>query len=312
MNAIIPDHGFFGRMRIYFAEMYPPPARLLTAGLAYLAIAAFAVSVHGGTIPLAAAHTAVGIWSIFALMLILRLMDEIKDSDIDAALFPDRPLPSGRVRESDIVFTLATVSVLFVAANLWSGAALWLALFALGYAFLMFRYFFARDLLRRNLLITLATHNPIIAIVVVYCIALAVGQAGISPDQIDWGISLPFVAMVWAPFLAWEIARKIRAPEEEDAYVTYSRIFGRRGAVAFALCAQTAALAIGIYLFRTLDLSPFYPTALFFGYGVMVRAYARFLAEPSPTTSRLEAPAQGFAAMLLAVQVVEFGLFARL
>ena len=312
MNAAIPDHGYFGRMRIYFAEMYPPPARLLTSGLAYLAIALFAVRVHDGAIPLAAAHTAVGIWSVFALMLILRLMDEIKDRDIDAALFPDRPLPSGRVRESDIVFTIAAVSVLYVAANLWSGAALWVALFALGYAFWMFRHFFARDLLRRSLPIALATHNPIIAIVAVYCLTLAVGQAGVAPDRIDWGISLPFVAMVWTPFLAWEIARKIRAPEEEDAYVTYSRIFGRWGAVAFALGAQTAALGIGIYLFSILDLSPFYPTALFLGYGVMVRAYARFLAEPSPATSRLEASAQAFAAMLLAVQVVEFGLFARL
>ena len=312
MNAAIPDRGYFGRMSIYLAEMYPLPARLVTAGLAYLAIAAFAARVHDGAIPFAAAHTAVGIWSVFALMLMLRLMDELKDRDIDARLFPDRPLPSGKVREPDIVFTLAAISVLYVAANLWSGAALWVALFALGYAFLMFRHFYAKDLLRRSLLITLATHNPIIAIVAVYCLTLAVGQAGVAPDRIDWGLSLLFVAMVWAPFLAWEIARKIRAPEEEDAYVTYSRIFGRWGAVAFALGAQTAALGIGIHLYSALGLSPFYPAILVCGYGVAVRAYTRFLADPSPATSRLTVSAQAFAAILLAAQVVEFGLLARL
>ena len=48
----------------------------------------------------------------------LRLMDELKDQEVDRALFRDRPLPSGRIHEADIVFTLWVGIALFLAPNL--------------------------------------------------------------------------------------------------------------------------------------------------------------------------------------------------
>jgi hypothetical protein len=48
----------------------------------------------------------------------------------------------------------------------------------------------------------------------------------------------------------WEISRKIRIPRNESAYVTYSQIWGFRGAITVSLCLQTlSALLIGIFFY---------------------------------------------------------------
>ena len=113
------------------------------------------------------------------MALILRLMDELKDRETDRELFSDRPVPSGRVLESDIRASLVTVIVLFIGANLWAGAALWTAVCVLGYALLMFRYFFVPRILRKYLLLNLATHNPVIPILLLYVVVLFSTEQGI-------------------------------------------------------------------------------------------------------------------------------------
>lgn len=299
--------GFPQRMWVYLAEMYPVPTRLLQAALTYISIAAFARTIHGEATSLVSLHTALGIWSVFALMLILRLMDELKDKDIDRELFHERPLPSGRVLASDITLSLVAVIVLYLAANLWLGTAFWAALVVLGYSLLMFRHFFIPDILRKNLLLTLATHNPIIAIILLYGFALFAVENGLSLAQLKWDLTLVFVAMIWAALIGWEISRKTRAPEEENAYVTYSQVLGRSGAVFVAAGAQTIAFGIGLYLQAALSLSLAYLAVLTGGYGLAVWAHVRFLLNPNPLTSKLKPFAETFIVCVLAAQVLEFG-----
>ena len=104
--------------------------------------------------------------------------DELKDKDIDRAMFRDRPLPSGRVRESDIIISLTAAIALYLVANLWAGSAFWVALFVLGYALLMFCHFFMPGVLRDSLLLTLATHNPLFPILVLYGFSMFATQNG--------------------------------------------------------------------------------------------------------------------------------------
>lgn len=129
-------------MRIYLAEMYPILTHLFSSVLLYIGFVTFQQRINAVRAPIFSLYTIVGIWSVFALMLILRLMDELKDREIDCELFSDRPLPSGKVLESDISFSLIGVTALYLFANVWIGAALWMALFVLGYSLLMFKYFF--------------------------------------------------------------------------------------------------------------------------------------------------------------------------
>ena len=72
-------------------------------------------------------------------------MDELKDLDIDRALFPERPLPAGRVKESDIKASLVAVIVIYLGANAVHGLTLLAAVVITAYALLMFKRFFAEE-----------------------------------------------------------------------------------------------------------------------------------------------------------------------
>ena len=208
----LPQKGYLARMRVYFAEMYPIPSRVLFAVLIYGAIEVFAARATGVSPALASPYLAGGAWNMFSVLLILRLMDELKDQEADRRLFRTRPLPSGRVREADIKFTLAVITVLYGVANLFTSTTALAALVVLGYAGLMYRYFFIPGILTRNLLLNLATHNPIIPLIVLHGFVFFSAIHNLSLSAIDWTLVVAFTAMVWAACFAWEIARKIRLP----------------------------------------------------------------------------------------------------
>ena len=304
----LPKTGYFLRMRIYLAEMYPIPRQLLVAALLYTSIAAFMRSTNQIRTPGIPLFTFVGIWSLFAVALMIRLMDELKDREIDSRLFGARPLPSGRVLESDIRFSLVVVILLYIAANALLGRALCAAFVVLGYSLLMFKHFFLPRVLRENLLLTLATHNLFVPIVYLYVLALFAIENRLTFTALKWPLPLLLVAMYWAMSFAWEIARKIRAPGEETAYVTYSQIFGPTGAVLIACGAQTVSFAIGLYLYRNLSLSPLFLSLLVAGYGAALWGYARFILSPSPLTSNLRPLAEIFIICVLIGGVTDHAL----
>lgn len=169
--------GFLPRLQTYLAEMFPVWRHLFLAALLYLSSAGLLRRIHDLPLGLLRTSTLVGICSVFSLLLMLRLMDELKDKEIDRALFPHRPLPSGQVLEADIRLALGAVIALYLAVNLLISGALWSALGVLGYALLMFRYFGIPRVLRKYLLLNLATHNPIVPIILLHLLVLLTGYA---------------------------------------------------------------------------------------------------------------------------------------
>lgn len=308
MKLQFPEQGFLKRVRIYLAEMYPVPVRLLSSALLYVSFAALLGRIHGVQVHILSCCTIVGIWSVFALGLILRLMDELKDKEIDRKLFSHRPVPAGKVLESDIWFSLVAVIALYVFANIWIAGALWMALFVLKYSLLMFRYFFIPDTLRKHLLLNVATHNPFVPIMLFYILVLFSVEHDLSLIDLDWNSSLCMIAGYWAMFFAWEISRKIRSREEEDQYVTYSRIFGRPGAVLVAGGAQSVTLLIGLYFHWTLSLSGVFLAILLLGYGITMWGHTRFLLNPNPVTSKLKPFAERYILIVLIANLLEHRL----
>jgi 4-hydroxybenzoate polyprenyltransferase len=254
--------------------------------------------------------TFIGIWNIFTLLLILRLMDELKDGKIDQELFQQRPVPSGKVLESDIWFSLAVVIVLYLAANLWVGGVLWMPLVVLGYSLLMFRYFFIPRVLRKHLLLNLATHNPIIPIMLSYLVILFSVERQLPWRNMRWSSIALLIAMYWSMSFAWEIARKIRSQEEENAYVTYSQILGRVGAVLAAGTAQTIAFSIGLYFYWTLSFSKVFLAILSVGYGMTMWGHVRFILRPNPVTSKLKPFAERYILSVFIARIVQYAFFA--
>lgn len=302
---------YIQRMRGYFAEMFPIAQHTALALLTYLAIAVFARWLEKQSSPIASWFTLLGVFSVFGLWLILRLMDELKDADIDRKLFPDRPLPSGRVTAADIKILLGGAISIYLLAHLPAGPALWTALLVLGYAALMFKRFFAEELLRKSLIITLATHNPIVAWMLTQCFVIFAAEHGLAVHELHWNLIVPFIVMLWSPLLAWELARKIRSAEEETEYVTYSRLFGRVGAVAVTAGVQAIAIVVGIFFWYRFSLSWVYVGILLVGLGLNFFGDVRFLLHPNPRTANLKHYAVAFLLCVEIAQLVEFGWLAR-
>ena len=303
--------GYVARMHRYLTEMLPVPGHLLVAAMTYFGIAAFARHVHRVATPLASLHTALGVWSVFNLFLILRLMDELKDRDVDRELFPERPLPSGRVRESDIRLSLAISTGSYLFASFCAGSAFWTALIVLGYAMLMFRLFFIPNVLRGSLMLSLVTHTPILPLMMLQGFATFAAESGLRLVDLAWPLVVPYVMMIWAVYAAWEITRKTRQKEDETEYVTYSRTLGAFGAVIFACTIHTITVGIALYFYVALQLSWAYLAVVVGGFGVMLWAYLGFLIKPAGRTPQLRPYAEVFALAVFAAQVLEFGWWQR-
>jgi 4-hydroxybenzoate polyprenyltransferase len=301
----LPEAGYAKRLANYLAQMYPVPPRLFLAALTYFGVTTFLGKINGVSSAPRPVTAFVGIASIFSVMLIIRLMDEIKDKEIDRQFFPERPLPSGKIFEADIRATIVAVTLFYLLINLVTGANFSVALFLLAYTFLMFKHFFIPTILQKSLLLTLATHNPLVALMLLYVAALFVDQAAIELAKIDWRATVLLIVMNWATVLAWEISRKIRRPADENGYVTYSQIFGPNGALLFASTAQCVTLVIGMYFVWSLALAPLFAVLWAIAYLVPMAAYARFLLRPTATTAKVGPYAEAYMVIVLALQTCQ-------
>lgn len=279
--------GYVRRIGLYLGEMFPVPVRAVSSVLLFLSFSSILARIHGTGTGMVSWMALTGSAGVFLLLLTLRLMDELKDRDIDAALFRERPLPSGRVLESDIRFSILLSVSLYLAVNAIFPAGFVAAAVTMGYAFLMFRFFFVPRLIRNSLPLALATHNPIVGLMLGTCAVVFASARGVPPAALAGTETVLLVAMYWAMSFAWEISRKIRSEEEENTYVTYSRILGRTGAVAVSAGAQTVTAGIGLYFSRTLGFSVLYDVLILAAYGLVMSAYVRFLVRPDARTSKL-------------------------
>jgi hypothetical protein len=304
---VFPQKTYFGRMHLYFTEMFPLPGHASAALLTAIGINGFVETLLGDHI--AGWHwlaLAIAAWSIFAVHVILRLMDEIKDKEIDRELFPERPVPFGRVLESDILISLYAVIGFYLLANIGSLPSFLLALAVIGYAALMYKRFFLPELLKSSLLITLLTHTPIFPLMLFQVVVSSTELIGGSWLDLKWPLVMLYLLMIWFSILAWELSRKIRAAEEETAYVTYSQILGRPGAIAATLSVQTVSYITGLFFYSHFALGRPYLVIMACGYVVSMVGHLRFLFHPNSRTSKLKPYAYGFITAILLAQVYGF------
>ncbi len=296
------------RMGAYLAEMFPLQQRVPAAILLYSGFAVSLQVLQGWEPRLIEMETIYGGLSVFLLLLLLRLMDELKDRDVDEALFPGRPLPSGRVRESDIRVSILLTGSAFVFMHAWLGSTFIPACIVLGYAVLMFRFFFMENLLRNSLPLTLLTHNPVVPLMLILLVWIAAAGEGVAVSTIDRIPATLLIGQYWGMSFSWEIARKIRSTDEEDAYVTYSRIFGRSGAVMVALAGQLVSFGAGVVFVLEYGFSWQYLAVLLAGLSFPVGASIRFLNAPTDRTSRLRPFAEVYMLAVMAAGLVEYAV----
>jgi 4-hydroxybenzoate polyprenyltransferase len=165
----------------------------------------------------------IGCVTIFTFLLSLRIADDFKDYKTDLVLFPDRPLPSGRVRKSDLTGLLISVNAIVIVLNIvYMNNLLYYAVLML-YGALMSIWFFARSKIQKNLFLALITHNPVDFIVNIYIISFTCIKYDLPIFTFN---NLLIAFTLYWPTLIWEISRKTRAPKDETEYTTYSKLYG--------------------------------------------------------------------------------------
>ena len=106
MLAPLSIRRWLARVAILLRERHPLWLHSALAALIYLGAAGPAAGGTDAAGLVLRTATAAGIGTVFCLFLVFRLSDELKDVATDHALFPDRPLPSGRALRSDVMLMM--------------------------------------------------------------------------------------------------------------------------------------------------------------------------------------------------------------
>jgi hypothetical protein len=278
--------GRAGRIALYLNRMFFPavtvPYLMAHALAAHLGLQALA-----GRAPLQLTWRAcAAAVSVLLFGLLLRVYDELKDADSDRALgaagdprYRQRPIVTGEVTEEDLRFLRNLVILALFALNLPLGFPFavpgFLATFAV--VWLSSRWFFCKAI-SRHLLLALATHNPIPLVFLGYVAALYTqdfGATGLGSHDI------PLLVGLWLPWTAWETSRKIRIPEDETSYQTYSKVLGWRVAALVPALCVVASLALLAPVLRAAGLGMWPIAVLYTGASLVVLACLRFRFWPS-------------------------------
>lgn len=224
------------RLYIYFKERYPIIPRIVV-GLIVFAEIHFIILLNNGVtwqdiLPNLGIQEAVGAFTVFAFLMWLRIADDLKDYETDKKLFPERPLPSGRVKIKDVMIICTIVQAIAVVLNvIFMNNLLFFGILYF-YGYLMSKWFFQRSKIQPSLPLALVTHNPVQAIVNLYIISFTVIKYNLQPISL---VNVMALFTLYFPALIWEVSRKIRAPKDENAYTTYSKLFGYKRATRFVL-----------------------------------------------------------------------------
>lgn len=256
-----------------------------------LLITAFSFSAIGYSRQLRGAEGFIPLWAFLlcvysnlSLFFLLRVADEHKDKEDDARFRSYLPVPRGLIslRELRILgYSLLAVAILLNA--IYVPALLPLYLIALGYLLLMRYEFFVAAWLRKNLTPYMLSHMLIIPLADIYA------------SSYDWRLSvldpgaglLLFFGVSYCNGIVLEIARKLRAPEAEEAGVdSYTKLWGFRGALFVWLAVLTINCALAIAALMAAGKNG--AVAVLAGFYVLALIpWIRFLQKPSPKRSKL-------------------------
>lgn len=320
--------GRVARLAVYLQSMFPPLV-MLPAGLAMVGAAHGTLDALAGAGPI---HYGWRAWvaaaSAVLFMLIMRVFDELKDVETDLALgkagdprYKDRPIVTGAVLVEDVRLLRWIVTALLFALNLapllagpfvpgldWTLPSL-AFLLTWTMAWLSFKWFFW-PAIQRNLLLAFATHNPLTGFVILYVVAVWAAGAGLDRVQ-PLAIALLVVGM-WLPVSAWETSRKIRRPEDETTYQTYSMLLGWKVApfLPFGFSAGAAVCLTAVA--RQAGFGWGYPAAVWAAWAVLAGACLRFRLAPTTARAKLQPYAELFSVVssvgLLVAAVVARGV----
>ena len=263
------------RLNIYFKEMYPIIPRLLLGGIIFFEIYFIILLNNGVTDFHITAAEFIGGFTVISFLCWLRIADDFKDYELDCRLFRERPLPSGRVKKKDLAIFISILIAVTVILNVCFMNNIPFFLFLYIYGTLMSMWFFQKKKIQKSLPLALVTHNPVQMIMNIYIISFTCIKYGLSAITLTTVLA---AFTLYFPALIWEISRKIKAPEDETEYVTYSKLFGYRRATRFVLILTIADIITNFLL--VYRLSWLSVLALFINVSWMTWKFIEYMRDP--------------------------------
>ncbi len=243
------DSSYLKRITIFCKERFPILLTLTTTLVGVFSIYLVWAVITPGASLIFNKSLVVAITGFFLLTLILRICDEFKDKEMDALLFPERCLPKGLVSYDDIKILMIVAGWVWVPLNyIWGGSPIIFTVLVF-YVFLFYKWFFFPEIISKNLILALVTHNPLMYVASFYSLSLFSVEQGLPVySSTNFLLALAF----WMPSIYWETARKIRAPKNETDYTTYSKVLGPVAACFLPLVSVFIQLAVTISLLKDL------------------------------------------------------------
>jgi len=271
----------------YVNAMFPPVI-LAPVGAAQFLSLYLALQALGGVAPLRLGwRAAIGAASTVLWMLLIRLQDDIVDAPADIRLgragdprYRDRPVVQGEITVRELRQMAAAAAALLIGLNLLHGpSAMLLALVAgLAVTWLGFKWFLIPALAREPSPLAYLARKVLTVLFGLYACAVYRDEFGRLVPTL-W-VLLVLLAPV-ASVAAWETARKIRIPEDETDYGTYSKLLGWRLAALLPAGFVAAAVACLVPIAIAARLDWKYPSALVIAAAIAIGACLRFRLAPT-------------------------------
>lgn len=238
------------RLNCYFSIMFPIIPRLFLGLIVFNEIYFLVLLNYGITSFHIGLQELIGAYTIFAFYMWLRIADDFKDYELDKRLFKERPLPSGKVKKSDLILVCSIVLLVSVILNaMYMNNFIFFVVLHI-YGYLMSKWFFKKNKIQSSLPLALITHNPVQIFVNIYVISFTCIKYQLHP----FSLTTCLVAFtLYFPSLIWELSRKIRAPQEETEYVTYSKLFGYKKMIILVLILTIVDIVTNIILVWNLN-----------------------------------------------------------
>lgn len=244
-----PRVGLFARLWTYQAERFP----VVKHGALIIAFGASAVCVSAllrGAESVSWFAVLVACVVLFCFFLQLRVADEHKDHAEDSKYRPERPVPRGLVKLSELR------GVAFVAAGVQLVLTLSLHTSLLGplilvwaWMALMTKEFFAPRALKARPILYMVSHMAIMPLIDLYATACDwIPADAAASDKFGPGLAA-FLLLSFANGVVLEIARKSWGPEQErEGVETYSRLWGAGRAGVVVATAIIGALTLAAFV----------------------------------------------------------------
>jgi len=174
---------------------------------------------------------------------LLRIFDEFKDKEVDAAYRPYLPVPRGLISFHELkIMVVITIVLQVITTLVFKPRTIGLFLIPMGFLILMSKEFFVSAWLKKNTFFYVTSHMFFFPAIDVYSSGMdwyldGNGQAPIG--------MLFFISVSYMNGVVYEFGRKIRAPENEEHH-TYSTLYGPKKATLLLLSFMVTAYALSL------------------------------------------------------------------